>query len=102
VQQKREKRKLNIVANADGYVRLFINAGKSSGLYPNDIISLINSVFTGKRIKIGKIQLLDNFSFFEVPYDLADELCNRLSNIVYEGKKLSVSPAESRGRKKSK
>jgi ATP-dependent RNA helicase DeaD len=100
--QKREKRRQEIVANADGYVRLFINAGKSSGIYPNDIISMINSVFTGKRIKIGKIQLQDNFSFFEVPYDIAEETCRRLSNVVYEGKKLSVTPAESRGRKKSK
>ncbi|HOK52300.1 MAG TPA: DEAD/DEAH box helicase [Bacteroidales bacterium] len=102
VTAKREKKKQNIVPNAEGYVRLFINAGKSSGLYPNDIISLVNSVYSGKRIKIGKIQLLDNFSFFEVPHDMAEELCNRLSHIIYEGKKLSVSLAESRGRKKSK
>ncbi|MGC8803810.1 MAG: DEAD/DEAH box helicase [Bacteroidales bacterium] len=98
--KKRDARKQDIVPNAQGYVRLFINAGKSSGLYPNDIISIVNSAFSSKRIKIGKIQLLDNFSFFEVPFDIADELCKRLNQVIYEGKKLSVGFAESRGRKK--
>ncbi|MCX7986763.1 MAG: DEAD/DEAH box helicase [Bacteroidales bacterium] len=102
IQSKPKKKKENIVISSDGYVRLFINIGKSAGIYPNDIIAMVNSISTGKRIKIGKIQLFDNFSFFEVPYDIASEVCESLSQAVYEGKRLSVDYAEQKGRKKQK
>ena len=50
----------------NGYTRIFINLGKTDGLFPNNLIELINNN-AHSRVDIGKIDILTNFSFFEVP-----------------------------------
>ncbi len=49
-----------------GYTRLFLNLGKTDGFYANQIIDLINHAVKGERIQIGRIDLMQNFSFVEV------------------------------------
>ena len=49
----------------NGFTRLFINLGKIDGFYPNTLIELINNN-VGGRIRIGKIDLMKTFSFFDV------------------------------------
>ncbi len=49
-----------------GYTRLFLNLGKTDGFYANQIIDLINHSVKGERIQIGRIDLMQNFSFVEV------------------------------------
>ena len=41
----------------EGYSRLFLNFGKTDGLYPNQLIELINKCVPGK-VQIGKIDLI--------------------------------------------
>jgi ATP-dependent RNA helicase DeaD len=50
-----------------GYTRLFINVGKVDGLSPHSLIGLMNDSIHGKKITVGRIDLMKNFSFFEVP-----------------------------------
>ena len=49
-----------------GYTRLFLNLGKTDGFYANQIIELINRNLKKERIQIGRIDLMQNFSFFEI------------------------------------
>ncbi|MDR0756640.1 MAG: DEAD/DEAH box helicase, partial [Tannerella sp.] len=49
----------------EGYRRFFLNFGKADGLYPNQLIELINRCVPGK-VPVGRIDLRDTFSFFEV------------------------------------
>ena len=49
-----------------GYTRLFLNLGKTDGFYTNQIIDLVNRNLRKERIQIGRIDLMQNFSFFEV------------------------------------
>ena len=49
-----------------GYTRLFLNLGKTDGFYANQIIELINRNLKKERIEIGRIDLMQNFSFFEI------------------------------------
>ena len=49
-----------------GYTRLFLNLGKTDGFYANQIIELINRNLKKEHIQIGRIDLMQNFSFFEV------------------------------------
>lgn len=49
-----------------GYKRLFINLGKRDNFYAREIINLVNQYVKGK-INIGRIDLTNNCSFFEVP-----------------------------------
>ena len=50
---------------APGFTRLFINLGKMDNFFPNELINLLNSNTRG-RIELGRIDLMKNFSFFEV------------------------------------
>ncbi|NMC38897.1 MAG: DEAD/DEAH box helicase [Bacteroidales bacterium] len=74
--------------------RLFINLGKSDGFYPEQLIELVNSNTRGRKIPIGKIDLLKNFSFFEVEADFADELIESLNRSVFMDRRVAVEIAQ--------
>ncbi len=81
-----------------GFTRFFINLGRKDELKPNNLMGLINE-FTGiKDIEIGKIELLKNFSFFEVDSDFANTVLKAFNGKEYRGRKISVEEAESKGR----
>jgi ATP-dependent RNA helicase DeaD len=76
------------------FKRLFINLGKSDGFYPDQLIELVNANTRGKKIPIGKIDLLKNFSFFEVEADSAAELINALNNATFMDRRVAVEIAQ--------
>ena len=57
-----------------GYTRLFLNVGKTDGFYANQIIELINRNMKKQRTTIGRIDLMQNFSFFEVAENQAQDV----------------------------
>ncbi|MDR0543248.1 MAG: DEAD/DEAH box helicase [Dysgonamonadaceae bacterium] len=54
-------------ASEKGYARLFINLGKTDGLTPHNLIGLMNDSIRGRKVTVGRIDLMKNFSFFEIP-----------------------------------
>ena len=76
------------------YTRLFINLGKSDGFYPEQLIELVNSNTRGRKIQIGKIDLLKTFSFFEVESGHADDLIRVLNNAKFMKQKVAVEIAQ--------
>jgi ATP-dependent RNA helicase DeaD len=76
------------------YSRLFINLGKSDGFYPEQLIDLINKNTHGKKIPIGKIDLMRTFSFFEVPEDYSPDLISALNNSKYNDRRVAVEIAQ--------
>ncbi|GHV10072.1 DEAD/DEAH box helicase [Bacteroidia bacterium] len=53
-------------ASEKGFARLFINVGKMDGISPQNLIGLLNDNIQGRKVDIGRIDLMKNFSFFEV------------------------------------
>jgi ATP-dependent RNA helicase DeaD len=78
------------------YKRLFINLGKKDGFYPEHLIDLINKNTPGKKIPLGQIDLMQNFSFFEVDETCTDRLLNSLKDISFMNRKVSVEIAQER------
>ncbi len=76
------------------YTRLFINLGKTDGFFPEQLIELVNSNTKGKKVPIGKIDLLKTFSFFEVDPGYADELMGVLNNATFMDRRVSVEIAQ--------
>lgn len=68
-----------------GYTRLFLNLGKTDGFYTNQIIDLVNRNLRKKRIQIGRIDLMQNFSFFEVIQEQAPQVLKALNKVVLNG-----------------
>ena len=75
------------------YARLFLNMGKTDGFYANQIIELINRNTKKERIQIGRIDLMQNFSFFEVAEQQADIVIKALNKVVIKGKRIIVEVA---------
>ena len=92
-EKKRDKR--NAVAE-EGMKRLFINFGKLDHMYPNKLIELVNKCVPG-RVKIGKIDLLPRFAFFEVEEADAREVIESMSSYEVDGRRIAVDYADAAG-----
>ena len=77
-----------------GYTRLFLNVGKTDGFYANQIIELINRNMKKQRTTIGRIDLMQNFSFFEVAENQAQDVIKALNKVnLNGGRKIVVEVA---------
>lgn len=76
-----------------GYTRLFLNLGKTDGFYANQIIELVNRNLKKQRIQIGRIDLMQNFSFFEIIDAQAPMVIKALNKVSLNGRKVIVEVA---------
>ena len=79
---------------AGNFKRLFINLGKTDGFYPEQLIELVNTYTKGRKIPIGKIDLLKTFSFFEVGAEYADFLISALNDKTFMDRRVAVEIAQ--------
>jgi ATP-dependent RNA helicase DeaD len=91
-------------ASEKGFSRLFLNLGKNDGIRPQALIGLLNDNIQGRKIEVGRIDLMKNFSFFEVRESDRDRVVQNLDGIKALGRKISVevaqpSPSENRKNK---
>ena len=84
VSRKGDKEKVGRKAEK-GYTRLFLNLGKTDGFYTNQIIDLVNRNLRKERIQIGRIDLMQNFSFFEVIQEQTPQVMKALNKVVLSG-----------------
>lgn len=77
----------------EGMTRLFINFGKMDRMFPNKLIELINKCVPG-RVKIGKIDLLPRFSFFDVDEHEAQDVIDSMTQYEVEGRRIVVDYAD--------
>lgn len=75
-----------------GFTRLFINMGKMDNFFATQLIELINKNVS-KRVQIGRIDLMKNFSFFEVENEQTQTVIESLNNSSVGGRKVSVEVA---------
>lgn len=85
----------------EGFVRFFINFGKTDCMNVNQLIELINRCVPGK-VRIGRIDLMEKFSFFEVEEKEARRVEKSMNGYELEGKRISVEPAQLKGEDKGK
>ena len=81
---RRDRRERNDRGNSrrqaqEGYTRLFINLGKTDNFFPHELIDLLNQN-TRRRVELGKIDLMRNFSFFEVEERSTKDVLKGLNN----------------------
>ncbi|MCD8292553.1 MAG: DEAD/DEAH box helicase [Prevotellaceae bacterium] len=76
-----------------GYTRLFINLGKKDGLFPNELMGLINRNIRG-RVALGRIDIMQNFSFFEVEEKDTPTVLKFLNRANWSGRKVSVEVSD--------
>ncbi|MDX9941523.1 MAG: DEAD/DEAH box helicase [Bacteroidales bacterium] len=98
----REKYKnRGLMEDSEGYTRLFINLGKMDGLYPKELIGLVNDNTRGERINLGRIDLMREFSFFEVENQQVKTLIKSMKNSTFRNRRVDVTIANPEGKPSS-
>ncbi len=82
----------------DNFTRFFLNLGRKDGLEAKNIIGLVNDKTNNRDINIGDIDIKDNFTFFEVSQDFADDVLKAFNKGSYKGREIRIEPAEKSGR----
>ena len=81
-------------ASEEGYTRLFLSVSKIDGFFAKEIIKLINDKVKGRKVEIGRIDLLKNISFVEVAEEDADRVMKSLKGLRIKGRNLVVDYAD--------
>jgi ATP-dependent RNA helicase DeaD len=81
-------------ASEQGYARIFINLGKKDGITPLGIIGLLNDNVQGKKVVVGRIDLLKNFSFFEIKEADRDRVIRQLDGVKAFKQRIAVELAQ--------
>jgi ATP-dependent RNA helicase DeaD len=83
---------------AGGTTRLFVGAGRTAGIRPQDLVGAIAGESSVRGRDIGAIEIADRFSLVEVPGSAADEVIAALRETTIKGKKVTVRRERARAR----
>ncbi|MEU0879281.1 DEAD/DEAH box helicase [Lentzea sp. NPDC005914] len=75
---------------SEGMTRLFLGAGRSSGIRPQDIVGAITGETDLKGRDIGAIEIADRFSLVEVPGTAANDVIDQLRDATIKGKRITI------------
>ncbi|MFD5825393.1 DEAD/DEAH box helicase [Lentzea sp. NPDC060358] len=75
---------------SEGMTRLFLGAGRSSGIRPQDIVGAITGETNLKGRDIGAIEIADRFSLVEVPGPAANDVIEQLRDATIKGKRVTI------------
>lgn len=77
----------------NGKIKLFFNVGKKDKIMVKDIVGSITSNVAIPGSEIGKINILDKFSFVEVPVDYAQEIIDGMKDKQIKGRNVNIEIA---------
>ncbi len=77
-----------------GMTRLFMTLGRKDRVQTAEILKAIavEGGIPGKRV--GRIDIMDNFTFFEVPSEIVEKVLAAMNRAVIRGKKITVTKAK--------
>lgn len=92
--KKRSKEEKDSRIAERGYERVYINCGKADGFFAPDLIRIINQNTKGQHIGLGRIDLLSNYSLFDVRQNDAHRVVSLLKGAEFYGKRLYAEIAQ--------
>ena len=90
---KRNRRNQN-KGRRGNFSRFHINIGSKNKLNPVKLIGLVNDNLKSKNIEIGKIEIMKNFSFFEIESGFSDILIKSLNKKKFENFVIKVEKSK--------
>lgn len=80
----------------DGMERLMVNVGKAQGFFPGNLMEMINRSVNGPKPEIGRIDLLPDYTLFDVRKADAHRIIDALKNVDFFGQKVRAEIATDR------
>lgn len=71
-----------------GMERIYINLGKRDGFFAGNLIDMLNHLVQGKRVDVGRIDLLPSYSLFDVRKSDARKVVGALTGADFLGKRI--------------
>ncbi|MET8815846.1 DEAD/DEAH box helicase [Streptomyces sp. NPDC004549] len=76
--------------SSPGMTRLFVGAGRSAGIRPQDLVGAIAGESRLNGRDIGSIEIADRFSLVEVPDEAAEDVIHALRGASIKGRRAQV------------
>lgn len=98
--EKREKNKVPTEQEKDrrtapgGMARVYVSAGKRDGFYAGNLIDMLNHLVVGKRVDVGRIDLMPGYALFDVKKGDAGRVVAALNGSEFFGKRLHCEKAD--------
>ncbi|MCK5536331.1 MAG: DEAD/DEAH box helicase [Bacteroidales bacterium] len=89
-----EKGKEPFQRNKGNLQRFYINLGTKDNVGVGDLLSLVSKNLRNREAKIGKVDLLKTFSFFEVDKKYTDKILSSFKGKEFNGREIFVQKAE--------
>ena len=104
---RRERRNKDRRDAEPGFERIMVNVGKAQGFFPGNLMDLINKNVVGSKPDIGRIDLLPDYTLFDVRKGEARKVIDALRNVDFFGTRIRPEIASdkdysSAGRSKGK
>ncbi|MBD5314078.1 MAG: DEAD/DEAH box helicase [Bacteroides sp.] len=77
-----------------GMERVYINVGKRDGFFAGNLIDMLNKLIPGKRVDVGRIDLLPGYSLFDVKKSDARKVVGALTGSEFYGKRIHSEIAD--------
>lgn len=78
----------------NNFTRFFLNVGKNDGVHPKRLIGEINEAGGKSRIKIGKIEILNDSAFLEADSKYIPQIIGAFQHLMINGKPVSIKVAD--------
>ncbi len=79
---------------ARGMERVYVNVGKRDGFFAGNLIEALNKLVQGKRVDVGRIDLLPAYTLFDVSKKDARKVVGALTGADFFGKRLHSEIAD--------
>jgi len=83
-------------AGSSGFTRFFLNVGKKDGMYAQRLIGELNGVPGLPRIKLGKIDIMQNSVFMEADSRFTNQILGAFGHVRINGKSVTIKIADKR------
>jgi ATP-dependent RNA helicase DeaD len=102
IRDRRQDRDRSSRKQDENKTRFFVNLGQRDGLNPGGLLRVVCDAAGLNSSKVGRIDILASFSFFEADNDLADKIIKEVNGVEYEGHKVSVEVTKKRSSNESR
>ncbi len=92
----REKREPRGDFGSGNFSRMFLSIGRKDRVLPPQIIGLINEVTRSREIKIGRIDILDSYSFVDIETKSVDKVLKAFANDKFNPDGVRIEQAADR------
>ena len=70
-----------------GMERIYVNMGKADGFFAGNLIEVLNHNVPGKRVDVGRIDLMPNYTLFDVPSQEARRVVDGLTGADWRSRR---------------